>query len=378
MTAFERQDWDAVERFFEDEVAPCADRWDREQATPEETIAALADRGLLRGGLPEDWGGAPNPDASFARLCQVAGGASMSLLSLLTVHGMVCRALAVWGKPEQKQRWLPDLAAGRRVGAFGLTEPDIGSDASRVQSVLTPANGGYELSGEKHWISYAQRADVFLVFAQLKDKPAAALVPADAPGVAVVPIADMLGFRASMMGRVTFKNAPVAEEALIGRPGFGVSHVALSALDLGRFAIANGCVGLGRRCLDASVEHASARHQFGGPLADKQLIQKMLADMDCRLTAAALMCERAAALRAAGDPDSIIETAKAKYVASHAANDLADAAVQIHGAAGCGPDLPIQRCYRDARIAKIIEGSDQMQQIMIAKSLRPKRRSARA
>jgi glutaryl-CoA dehydrogenase (non-decarboxylating) len=220
---------------------------------------------------------------------------------------------------------------------------------------------------------------VILVFAQCAGKTIALLVPGDAEGLSVRPLKGLLGFRASMMAELIIDGVFVPHEGVVGRAGFGVSHVALAALDLGRYAIARGSVGLAAMCLEVSVEYATHRIQFGVPLSSHQLIQRMLADMATQVSAARALCLEAASLRESGSPDSIIETSKAKYFASQTAVNAANHALQIQGAHGCGPDSPVQRYYRDAKITEIIEGSSQMQQIMIAQDLvRKQQRRAHA
>jgi alkylation response protein AidB-like acyl-CoA dehydrogenase len=209
-------------------------------------------------------------------------------------------------------------------------------------------------------------ADVFLVVGQGPAGPTALLIPRRSAGLSVEPIRDMLGFRAAQLGQIVFTDVLVPKANTIGREGGGFSHVAGSSLDVGRFCVACGCTGLIRACLRASVDYARSRQQFGEPLRAHQLIQAMLADMATSYKASSALWRHAAGLRAAADPASIGETTTAKYFSSMAASRAASDAVQIHGANGCGPDYPVQRYFRDARIGEIIEGSSQMQQIMIA------------
>ena len=368
LTARQKEAQEGFRAFMEAEIAPQADRNDREERTPRETIDKMARRGLLGSVVPEEYGGAGMDPLTHGLLCEETGRASASLLSLVTAHGMVCLALLKWGSEAQRKDVLPRLARGESLGAFALSEPAIGSDARNVQTAATLSNGSYVIDGSKKWISFGQLADVFLVMARLEEQPTVFLVERERPGIAVKPVKGLLGFRAAMLAELEFDGCAVPAENLVGRAGFGFSHVVASALDHGRFSIAFGCTGLSQACLDACLDYTRRRHQFGKPLKDHQLVQRMIADMVARLKAARLLCHRAARLKAAGDPSSIMETSVAKYYASTAALQTATDAVQIHGANGCGEQYPVQRYFRDAKIMEIIEGSSQIQQMIIARA----------
>lgn len=352
--------------FLEREVRPQADAWDREQRIPREVLAALGTHGLLATQIAPEHGGRPLDAVALVEVLEAMGGASMSLLSVVTVHAMCAQAIGRWGEPELQRAWLPAMATGAKFGALALTEPNVGSDARNVETQLADQGDRWAITGTKRWISTAQFADVFVVFGQAPEGPTAVLVPRDAAGLTVRPIDGMLGFRAAQLGEVVLENVVVPKTATLGRPGAGVSHVAGTALDLGRFCVACGCTGLMQACLRASVDYARARRQFGVVLREHQLIQAMLAEMTTAHKAAQALCRHAAKLRAESHPDSIGASTIAKYFASTAASRVADSAVQIHGANGCGPEYPVQRYYRDARIGEIIEGSNQVQQLLIA------------
>ncbi len=347
-----------------------ATAWDQAEAIPPEVIRALGEAGLMGACLPEADGGLGWDAWSFGRLCAELGAVSLSLVSVLTVHSMVLEALRAWGTDEQKARWLGPMARGEMVGAFALTEPERGCDAAHSQTTLNESGANYVLSGRKKWISYAQRADLFLVFAQLGGtQPIACLVPRSTPGLSVTPLRNMLGFRAALIGEVALKDCSLTSENILGRPGGGFSHVANRSLDLGRFTVAFGCLGCMEACLMDSVVFARTRHQFDVPLTGHQLILEMISDMITAVKVSEQICRRAAELRQAGDPASIVETTVAKYFVSKSASEVAGKAVQIHGAIGCsGDESRVERLFRDARIGEIIEGSNQMQQLMIARS----------
>ena len=368
LTAQQQEARAAFRAFAAREVVPFADQYDQDEHMPEGLIRKLADTGWLGATVPAQYGGQGMDAMTFGLLCEEIGRASASLLSLVIVHGMVCQSILKWGTREQQETWLPKLATGERIGAFGLTEPEFGSDAGSVQTSAVAVNDGYVLTGEKRWISFGQVANLFVVVAQCEGKPSAFLLPRDTPGFSTEPIKGMLGFRSAMLAKLKIDGCQIPADNLVGRIGFGFSHVAGSALDHGRYCVAWGCLGLVEACVEASLRYSSERKQFGEFLKGHQLIQQLVADMLTDAKATRLMCYHAAGLKDQGDPSMIMETSTAKYFASRAAARAADSAVQIHGANGCHSAFPVQRYFRDARIMEIIEGSNQIQQIIIAKN----------
>jgi FkbH-like protein len=368
LTAEQQQAQYRFRAFAAEHIVPFADQHDQDENLPEHLVRQLADIGWLGANVPKEYGGQGLDAITFGLLCEEVGRASASLLSLLIVHGMVCQSILKWGTREQQTTWLPKLASGQCIGAFGLTEPEIGSDAASVQTRAVAENSSYVLTGEKKWISCGQIANLFLIVAQCDGKPTTFLLPRDTPGFSTEPIKGMLGFRSAMLARLKMADCRIPQENLVGRVGFGFSHVAGSALDHGRYCVAWGCLGLIEACVDASLRYSSERKQFGEFLKGHQLIQQMVADMLTDAKATRLMCYHAGYLKEQGDPSMIMETSTAKYFASRAAVRAADSAVQIHGANGCHSSFPVQRYFRDARIMEIIEGSNQIQQIIIAKN----------
>lgn len=366
LSTAQHEAYDAFRSFADRSIAPLAEQFDREERVPRSTIADMARHGFLGAALPDEWGGQGLDMVTFGLLNEAIGTACSSMRSLLTVHSMTCSALLRWGKPAQKQQWLPRLASGETIGAFALTEPNIGSDARNIETTAERREHSYVLSGHKRWITFGQIADVFLLFARCDGKPSAFLVERDRPGLSTTPISGMLGTRGSMLAELHLNSCEIPRDNLIGGLGFGVSAVALSALDLGRYSVAWGCVGIAQACLEASLRYASQRMQFGGPLRQHQLIQELIANMTTGVKAARLLCYQAGLLKDRADPSATAETLVAKYFASTTATRIANDAVQIHGANGCSADYPVQRYLRDARVMEIIEGSNQMQQIMIS------------
>jgi hypothetical protein len=351
--------------FARSEVAPHADRFDREEAIPGELVGKLAVRGYLGSLLKPEHGGPGRDMITYGLLTEELGRACSSVRSLLTVHDMVAHGILRWGSPAQRERWLARMARGETIGALALSEPDAGSDASRVKTEARAEGDSYVLSGRKKWISFGQIADLFLLVARCEDKPTAFLVERGTPGFSTVPIRGLLGTRAAMLAELTLEDCRIPRENLVGRIGFGVSHVASAALELGRYSVAWGSVGIGQACLEASSSYAATRQQFGKPLSEHQLIRALLTDMIVNVRAARLLCCRAGYLKEIGDPGAFMEIMAAKYYASTMATRAANDAVQIHGANGISADYPVGRYLRDSRVMEIIEGSTQIQQITI-------------
>lgn len=357
---------DAVRHFVDTHVVPNAQAWDRAGAVPEQVLERIAAAGLWAPFLPADVGGADLPFTALGTVHEEIGRGCSSLRSLLTVHAMVAWTVNRWGTQAQRERWLPDLAAGRLLGAVAITEPGAGTDTAHLAATASRTTEGWRLSGVKRWISGGQRADVFLVYAQTGYGLAAFLVPRGAAGVQVDPITDVLGTRASMLATVRLDDVAVDADALVGPQTFLSGMVLTGMLDIGRFSVAAGCVGIVQACLDACAAYTAERTVAGQLLRELQLIRAKVSDMVTDVTAARLLLERAAVLKDQGDPDTIMATWIAKYFASTAAARHGSAAVQVHGANGCGPDYPVARLYRDAKVMEIIEGSSEIQQITIA------------
>jgi len=352
--------------FVEEKIIPYADAFDREERTPVTLIQEVAREGYLGAIIPERWHGKHMDMITFGLLNEEVGRGCSSVRSLITVHSMVAYALLRWGDPQQQQEWLPRLATGEMLAAFCLSEPLAGSDAGSIETVAELHGDEYVLNGHKKWTTYGQIADLFLVFAQYNGRVSAFLVPRDTPGLAIEPLHGMLGTRASMLAEVHLHECRIARNSLIGGRGFGLASVATSALDIGRYSVAWGCVGLAQRCMELSLLYANERKQFGVYLREHQLIQQMLSDMITYVKAARLLCLQAGYSKMIGAPETIMETWIAKYFASTTATRVADSTVQIQGAHGCSSASSVQRYQRDARIMEIIEGSTQIQQITIA------------
>lgn len=356
----------AFRAFVDKEIAPYADQYDQEERIPAGMIAELARQGYLGATLPEVYGGLGMDLITFGLLNEELGRGCSSIRALVMLQNMIAQTIHRWGREEQKKLWLKKVASGDVVVAFALTEPEIGSDAKNIQTTAARSGNSFTLNGQKRWIALGQIADLFLVFGQCEGQLSAFLVENGTPGLSIAPISGMLGMRASMLAELDLKDCTVPAENLVGGLGFGLVPVAVSALNLGRYCIAWGCVGIAQACLEACIRYATARKQFGAYLSEHQLIQRMIADMLVQTEAARLLCYQAGRLMDLGDPDSIMEVFLAKYFASTMASRIANDAVQIHGALGCSNQHPVQRHLRDARIMEIIEGTTQVHQIKIA------------
>lgn len=353
--------------FADKEIMPYADQFDKDENIPPEFLKKLAEKKYFGGFIPKQMGGCGWDMVTYGLHCEEIGRASASLLSLFTVHGMLSWAIMKWGTLNQQTYWLPRLASGKTLGAFALSEPEVGSDAKNITTEAAVFEDCYRITGKKKWISCGKIANLFLVSALCEGLSSAFLVEKTSPGLATTPTFGLLGFRGAMLSEVELNECRIPKENLLGKIGFGFSHVAGAALDLGRYCIAWGSVGLSQACVEASVKYSSERTQYGSPIKEHQLIQQMVANMITSTKAARLMCLNAGYLKDINDPDSIIETAIAKYFASTSAVEAALDSVQIHGANGCSDNYPVQRYLRDAKIMEIIEGSNQMQQLLIAK-----------
>ncbi|HVE75328.1 MAG TPA: acyl-CoA dehydrogenase family protein [Actinomycetota bacterium] len=357
---------EAFRSFAASEIVPRAESIDQTGDYPDEVIKGLGEAGFLGATISSDYGGMGMSELEFGRVSEEAGAVCSSTRGLLTVQGMVGHALERWGTPDQKKTWLPRLATGETIAAFCLTEEQAGSDARSVGASVDRHDHEVEVTGKKLWITFGQIAGLFLVIGQHDGHPTAVLVERDRPGSRTVPVTGQLGMRGAMLAELHLENCRLPVANLVGKPGFGFTHVAGAALDHGRHSVAWGCVGTARACLEASVGHATTRQQYGAPLADHQLIRRKLTEMFTGVKAARLLCESAARLRDSKDPGALSETMTAKYFASRMLAEVATEAVQVQGAAGIKGGSGVERFYRDAKVMQIIEGTDEMLQLTIA------------
>jgi len=366
LTPPQRESQEGFRAFVQAEIQPHADRYDQEERVPLAIIQQMARQGYLGAIIPQEYGGSQMDMITFGLLNEALGRGCSSLRSLLTVHSMVAYAILRWGNNAQRTYWLPRLASGETIAAFGLSEPNVGSDAKSIETVAVPDQQGYRLQGRKKWMTYGQIANLFLIFARNGQSISAFLLERETPGFSVSPITGLLGTRASMVAELHLDDCQVPTQNLLGGRGFGLASIASSALDIGRYCVAWGSVGIIRACLEDSLRYSDQRQQFGVPLRQHQLIQQMLTEMITNLSAARLLCLQAGYTKEQGDPATVMQTWIAKYFSSIKAMQAANDAVQIHGANGCSSAYSVQRYMRDAKIMEIIEGITQIQQITIA------------
>lgn len=359
-------------QFARQEVAPIAREADATGEFPMHLIPRLGELGFLTGPIGPEYGGVGLDYVSFALVYEELGRADSSVRGFLAVHaGLVSLCIHDWGTAAQKQRYLPKLATGDLIGCYCLTEANAGSDVASMESTAREEEDSYVLNGEKIWITNGGIADVALVFAS-RDREArhrgicAFIVDTDTPGFRREPMPGQeLGHRASDHARIILEECRVPKSALLGEAGQGFK-VAMSALDHGRLGVAAGAVGVGQACLDACLDFARNRRQFGQRIGDFQMIQAAIAEMVADLDAARLLVYRAAWLKDQGRP-STQETSIAKFFATEAAVRAASEAVLLHGGRGYSNDYPVERYYRDIKGLQIYEGTAHIQRIVIAR-----------
>ena len=357
--------------FVQEQVAPYAAEWDKNRGVPREVIEKCSQAGFVGGIIPREFGGGGWDAVTFGLLNEAIGAASSSLCALFTVQTMVAMPLVKWGSTEQQKQFLEPMAKGDIIASFATTEPKVGSDIQSIETTLTPQGDAYLLNGTKRWITYSGIADIFLVFAKTSDegKPVACIVRSDAPGVKTTRLEDMLGFRGVYLSQIEFNQCEVRQEDLVGKPGFALTYVAPYGLHFGRLSTAWSSAGLLRACIETSAAFVSQRRAFDHKLIDHGQIRELIADMGVDLEAARLLCLHAALAEDAHLPKAMEKTLMAKYQASRAAAKAAANTIQIMGAAGCHEENRAARYYRSAKIMEIIEGTNQVLQNVLGKSL---------
>lgn len=353
--------------FAKEHIFPFASEFDKKMELPKSLIQNMASRGFLGANIPEAYGGLGLDQVQFGAFTEIIGKACPSTRSLITVHSsLVSSSILRWGTEAQKEYWLPKLASGELLAAFALSEPEAGSDAAGVQTKYADKGDHFLLNGVKKWITCADIADVFLVFATNGEKVTAFLVERSSPGIETTRITDLLAGRSSHMAEISFKDVKVPRENILGVEGGGFAYVVNTALDHGRYSIAWAGVAIAQGALDAIVNYARRREQFGKKIHNFQLIQGIIADAATKIHAARALCLKAGEMRDADHEDATMETNMAKYFASKIAMEITTDAVQVHGAVGFTSEYPVERLFREAKVLEIIEGTSQLQQGMIA------------
>ncbi|OFV95164.1 MAG: acyl-CoA dehydrogenase [Acidobacteria bacterium RIFCSPLOWO2_02_FULL_61_28] len=360
---------EAARKFAEKEVAPTVDEDDREHRFRKDLVQKMGELGFFGCIIPEEYGGTNTGFVSLVIITEEIGRIHSSLRVAINMQIGPARALLDFASEDLKQRYLSKIANAELLSCFAITEPDAGSDVAAMRTRATRDGAGYVLNGSKTWISNAQVADVALVYAYTDPEKkhrgiSAFMVDLPQPGVTAKAIADKLGANASPTGELFFDNCKVPRENLVGNEGDGFK-ICMTDLNYTRLSCGAGAVGLARACREASVQYANQRVQFGQKIGEYQMIQDMIAQMLVQEDAARLLLYRAAALKDQGRPNNL-ETSMAKYYAGETAAFAADCALKIYGAWGYSKEYPIERYFRDSRSYQIVEGSANIQKLIIA------------
>ncbi|HUD38378.1 MAG TPA: acyl-CoA dehydrogenase family protein [Streptosporangiaceae bacterium] len=360
----------------DNELRPAVAAAERDGIFPREVFALIGRAGLLGLPYPERLGGSGQPYETYLQVVEELAGAWLAIGLGVSVHVLSCFPLITAGTTDQQQRWLPDLLGGDRLGAYCLSEAGSGSDAAAMRTSATADGDCYALNGTKAWISHAGQADFYAVFARTSGDPDARdrakgiscfHVPAQTPGVAAASPEHKMGMRSSVTAQVRFDAAKVPAANLVGEPGQGFP-IALAALDAGRLGIAACATGVAQAALDAAVSYATQRLQFGRPIIEFQGLAFMLADMATSVTAARSLYLAAARRKDAGLPYGQ-QAAMAKLFASDTAMRVTTDAVQVLGGYGYTEDFSVERLMREAKALQIVEGTNQIQRLVISRSL---------
>jgi short-chain 2-methylacyl-CoA dehydrogenase len=360
-----------VREFAEGRVGPVAEELDREQRFPYELVTEMAELGLMGMTIPEEYGGAGSDTVSYALAIEELTRVDSSVAITMAAHHSL-GTLPIWcfGSEEQKRRWLPDLASGRRLAAFGLTEPGAGSDAGATRTTAELGDGSWRVNGSKIFITNAGTditACVIITARTGEDEISNIVVPNGTPGYTISPPMHKLGWRASDTRELSFAGCAVPEDHLLGPRGKGFQQF-LEILDGGRISLAAMGVGLAQGAYDLSSAYAQERQQFGKPIARFQAVQFKLADMATEIEAGRALVYRAAWLKDEGRPFALA-AAQAKLYTGELSNRVVNAALQIHGGYGFMEESAISRLYRDQKILEIGEGTNEVQRMVIAKHL---------
>jgi glutaryl-CoA dehydrogenase (non-decarboxylating) len=359
-----------VRKFVDKEIMPNIEKWDEDQHFETSIIDKLADLGLMGVCIPEQYGGQGMDYITLAIVCSELERGDTAFRTLVSVHtALNSMTLLQWGDEFQKEKYLKPQAQGKKVGAFGLTEPNAGSDVAAIQTRAIKDGDSYILNGSKTWISLCDVADHFLIFAKTSPDQghrgiSCFIVERTYPGVTTRGFKNKLGIRAGNTGEVFLEDVRVPAENLVGEEGEGFK-IAMSALDNGRFSVAAGAVGLIDACIEASVKYAHERETFGKSIGKHQLVQQMIAKMVAGYEASKLLVYRVGWMKNKGIRNTR-ETSLAKWFACDAAFNAAVDAVQIHGANGYSHEFPVERYMRNAKALVIYEGTREIHQVMQA------------
>ncbi|AJA15246.1 acyl-CoA dehydrogenase [Pseudomonas putida S12] len=364
---------DAVRAFAQERLKPFAEQWDKEHRFPKEAIDEMAELGLFGMLVPEQWGGSDTGYVAYAMALEEIAAGDGACSTIMSVHNSVgCVPILRFGNEQQKEQFLTPLATGAMLGAFALTEPQAGSDASSLKTRARLEGDHYVLNGSKQFITSGQNAGVVIVFAVTDPEAgkrgiSAFIVPTDSPGYQVARVEDKLGQHASDTCQIVFDNVRVPVANRLGAEGEGYK-IALANLEGGRIGIASQAVGMARAAFEVARDYANERQSFGKALIEHQAVAFRLADMATKISVARQMVLHAASLRDAGRP-ALVEASMAKLFASEMAEKVCSDALQTLGGYGYLSDFPLERIYRDVRVCQIYEGTSDIQRMVIARNL---------
>ncbi|HEY4166171.1 MAG TPA: acyl-CoA dehydrogenase family protein [Reyranella sp.] len=364
---------DTARVFAQEQVLPHVRAWEAAGEIPRPLLAEMGKLGFLGMTVPAEWGGAGADMVSYVLALEEIAAADGGLSTVMSVNNSPdCAALLTYGSAEQKEKWLKPLAKGEILGAFCLTEPHAGSDASNLKTRAVKKGNGWVLNGTKQFITSGRTADVALVFAVTdpnspKRGISCFIVPTETPGYRVASVEKKLGQKSSDTCQIAFEDCTVDADALLGEEGDGY-RVALANLSVGRIGIAAQSVGMARAAFELARAYAGEREAFGTKIINHQAVQFRLADMATKVTVARQMVLHAAALKDAGRP-CLTEAAMAKLYASEMAEEVCSAAIQIHGGYGYVADYLAEKIWRDVRVCQIYEGTSDVQRILIGRGL---------
>jgi len=364
---------DAVRSYVQERIAPLAASWDKSRHFPRAELRGLADLGCWGVAVPPQWDGAGLDYLALAVILEEIAAGDGATSTVVSVNNCpVCSILLAFGNAAQKERFLKPLARGDMLGAFCLTEPQVGSEAGGLKTTARRDGAHYVLDGVKQFVTSGKNGDVAIVMA-VTDRAAgkkgisAFLVPTATPGYMVARLEDKMGQRASDTAQIVFEDCRVPAEYLLGEEGMGLK-IALSGLEGGRIGIGSQAVGMARAAFEAALAYSKERRAFGQPIFEHQAVQFKLADCATQIEAARQLVHHAAALKDAGRP-CLKEAAMAKLFASEMAERVCSAAIQVFGGYGYVSDFPVERIYRDVRVTQLYEGTSEVQKILIGRAL---------
>ncbi|HEU4825588.1 MAG TPA: acyl-CoA dehydrogenase family protein [Dongiaceae bacterium] len=364
---------DTARAFAQEQVLPHVRAWEAAGEIPRSLLAEMGRLGFMGMCVPTEWGGAGAGMISYVLALEEIAAADGGLSTVMSVNNSPdCAALLAYGSTEQKEKWLKPIARGEMLGAFCLTEPQAGSDASNLRTRAERRGNGWVLNGVKQFITSGRTADVALVFAvtdpaNTKRGISCFIVPTRTPGYRVASVEKKLGQKSSDTCQIAFENCEVSADAMLGAEGEGY-RIALANLEVGRIGIAAQAVGMARASFELARAYAGEREAFGTKIVNHQAVQFRLADMATKITVGRQMVLHAASLREAGQP-CLTEAAMAKLYASEMAEEVCSAAIQIHGGYGYVSDYLAEKIWRDVRVCQIYEGTSDVQRILIGRGL---------